>query len=285
MRRTGSSPATAALRAAKRLGIKTVPTVRLEGLSEAEVRAYVIADNRLAELADWDDEILAIELQALVALDFAVEVTGFETAEIDLLIDGLEAPGTADEGDRIPMVDRSASRVAQVGDLWLLGRHRLLCGDATQEESYKRLMAGEPAQMVFTDPPYNVPVDGHVCGLGRIRHAEFAMASRRDVGGRIHGFPGDCARPPGGAQRRRRAALRLHGLAARIRTAVGRARDVQRDEESVRLEQDQRRHGFAVPLAARARVRLQERLGAARQQCRARAATAATAPTSGSTPA
>lgn len=163
--------------AAKLLGIDEVPTIRLENMSEVEIRAYVIADNRLAELADWDDEILAIELQALVELDFDVEVTGFETAEIDLLIDGLDVPGAIDDGDRIPEVDPSASRVTQAGDLWLLGRHRLLCGDATKRESFERLMAGERAQMVFTDPPYNVPIDGHVCGLGRIRHAEFAMAS------------------------------------------------------------------------------------------------------------
>ena len=163
--------------AAKRLGIDEVPTILLETMSEVEIRAYVIADNRLAELADWDDEILAIELQALVELDFDVEVTGFETAEIDLLIDGLDAAGAIDDGDRIPEVDPSASRVTQAGDLWRLGRHRLLCGDATKRKSFERLMAGERAQMVFTDPPYNVPIDGHVCGLGRIRHAEFAMAS------------------------------------------------------------------------------------------------------------
>ncbi|MCH9053326.1 MAG: ParB N-terminal domain-containing protein [Proteobacteria bacterium] len=162
--------------AAKRLGIEAVPTIRLETMSEVEIRAYVIADNRLAELAEWDDEILAIELQALVELDFDVEVTGFETAEIDLLIDGLDAAGAIDDGDRIPEVDPSASRVTQAGDLWRLGRHRLLCGDATKRKSFERLMAGERAQMVFTDPPYNVPIDGHVCGLGRIRHAEFAMA-------------------------------------------------------------------------------------------------------------
>ena len=162
--------------AAKRLGIEAVPTIRLETMSEVEIRAYVIADNRLAELADWDDEILAIELQALVELDFDVEVTGFETAEIDLLIDGLDVAGAIDDGDRIPEVDPSASRVTQAGDLWRLGRHRLLCGDATKRKSFERLMAGERAQMVFTDPPYNVPIDGHVCGLGRIRHAEFAMA-------------------------------------------------------------------------------------------------------------
>ncbi len=163
--------------AARLLGIDEVPTIRLENMSEVEIRAYVIAENRLAELADWDDEILAIELQALVELDFDVEVTGFETAEIDLLIQSLDAPGSVDEADRLPELDETAPAVSRLGDLWRLGRHRLLCGDATRPESYEQLLAGERAQMVFTDPPYNVPIDGHVCGLGRTRHAEFAMAS------------------------------------------------------------------------------------------------------------
>lgn len=165
------------LEAAKLLGLETVPTICLENMSEAEIRAYVIADNRLAELAGWDDEILAIELQALVALDFNVEVIGFETAEIDLLIDGLDAPSADDEADAIPEIDKSEPPLTQPGDLWRLGRHRLLCGDAMQAESFERLMAGERAQMVFADPPFNVPIDGHVCGLGSIKHAEFAMAS------------------------------------------------------------------------------------------------------------
>lgn len=163
--------------AAKLLGTEAVPTICLENLSKAEIRAYVIADNRLAELAGWDDEILAIELQSLIDLDFDVEVIGFETAEIDLLIDGLGAPGAEDAGDKIPEIDESASPVTQPGDLWLLGQHRLFCGDATKAKSFEKLMAGGRAQMILTDPPFNVPIDGHVSGLGRIRHAEFAMAS------------------------------------------------------------------------------------------------------------
>ncbi len=107
-------------------------------------------------------------------LDDLLALSGFEEVGG---IDGLEAPGGDDEGDRIPAVDASAPRVSAVGDLWRLGRHRLLCGDATKAETFTRLMAGERAQMVFTDPPYNVPIDGYVGGLGRVRHADFAMAS------------------------------------------------------------------------------------------------------------
>ena len=165
--------------AAKLLGLASVPTIRLENLSQAEVRAYVIADNRLAELAGWDEKLLALELQGLIEieLDFDVELAGFETAEIDSLIAGLTDGEVRDDADGLPAINYSAPAISQSGDMWLLGRHRLLCGDATKADSYARLMDGEVAQMVFTDPPYNVPIDRHVCGLGAVKHDEFAMAS------------------------------------------------------------------------------------------------------------
>ena len=165
--------------AAKLIGLDFAPAIRLEGMTDAQVRAYVLADNRLAENAGWDKELLALELQYLsdLQIEFDPTITGFEVPEIDILIEGLDASGSDDEADRIPHVDEATAVVSRVGELWQLGRHRLLCGDATKAESFARLMAGERAQMVFTDPPYNVPVHGHVCGLGRIRHAEFAMAS------------------------------------------------------------------------------------------------------------
>jgi hypothetical protein len=161
--------------AAKLLGIATVPTIRLGQLSEVERRAYAIADNRLAELAGWDKQLLALELRYIGELEIAFELTltGFETAEIDLLLEtdaAAEAPS-----ERLPEVRGPA--VTRPGDLWLLGPHRLLCGDATDAVAYGRLMAGKRAQLVFADPPYNVPVDGHICGLGRTRHPEFPMAA------------------------------------------------------------------------------------------------------------
>lgn len=166
------------LAAAKLLGLEAVPTIRLADMTEAQKRAYVIADNRLAELAGWDDEILALELKSLseIDLDFEIERIGFETAEIDLRIASLESDNEPEEADVLPEIDEGPA-IATPGDLWLLGPHRLLCGDATKAESYKTLLDGETAQMVFTDPPYNVPVDGHVCGLGKVKHADFAMAS------------------------------------------------------------------------------------------------------------
>jgi DNA modification methylase len=164
--------------AAKRLGIDAVPTCRLSHLSEAEKRAYILADNRLAEKAHWDKGMVAIELQGLIELDFDVELTGFDTPEIDLILDAAreateEAPGPEDD---VPPC-RSGDAVSRPGDLWVLGQHRLMCADARSEAAYQGLLDGAKAQFIITDPPYNVRVDGNVCGLGKIRHREFAMAS------------------------------------------------------------------------------------------------------------
>jgi DNA modification methylase len=164
--------------AAKFLGLSTVPTICLETLTEAEIQAYVIADNRLAELAGWDQEILAIELQELIALDldFDVTITGFETPEIDILISGVNADDDVDPDDELPLLDEGPG-VTRPGDIWCIGKHRLICGDATDPDTFARLLDSAPAQLVFTDPPYNVPIEGHVSGLGKVKHREFAMAS------------------------------------------------------------------------------------------------------------
>ena len=164
--------------AAKLLGRKLVPTLALSHLSQAERRAYVLADNKLALNAGWDREILAIELQALVELEFDVELTGFSLAEIDLVLDeaGDADPDRPDlPEDVVPVVD--GTPVTRMGDIWQLGRHRLLCGDTRSPTDMDRLMEGERADLVFTDPPYNVAIDGNVCGLGSVKHREFAFAS------------------------------------------------------------------------------------------------------------
>ena len=163
--------------AAKQLGLTDVPTIALGHLTAAERRAYVIADNRLAELAGWDRDILRIEFQALAEmdLDFDLEITGFETAELDLLLDDGDGP-EADPADDAP-APAPGPAVTQVGDVWLLGPHRLICGDARSPATYAALMHGDRARAVFTDPPYNVKIDGHVCGSGTVKHREFAMAS------------------------------------------------------------------------------------------------------------
>jgi DNA modification methylase len=164
--------------AAKLLGVTAVPALRLSHLSAADRRAYVIADNRLAEKAGWDREVLVIELQALIELDFDVELTGFEVGEIDLLLhDADEAKGeSAEPEDNIP--EPQPNRVvSKVGDLWILGKHRLLCGDARDMAGYEQLLADEKAELVIGDPPYNVAINGHVTGKGAIRRREFVMGS------------------------------------------------------------------------------------------------------------
>jgi DNA modification methylase len=163
--------------AAKLLGMKKVPVLRFEHMTEAEKRAYVIADNRLAELAGWDNDLLALELSAITELDgeFELALTGFDTAEIEALLNGLDnEQSSAEEGVEI---DEQAPVVSRVGDMWQLGDHIIICGDATDPAVYDRLLGGEKAEMVFTDPPYNVPVNGHICGLGKVQHDEFVMAS------------------------------------------------------------------------------------------------------------
>jgi DNA modification methylase len=164
--------------AAKELGIATVPTLRLSHPSAEERRAYVLADKKLALNAGWDVEILAIELQALIDINFDVTLTGFSLAEIDLTLDQAQAASAVagdSAGDIIPEPPTEA--VSKPGNLWLLGRHRLLCGDARSADDVSRLMAGEQADLIFTDPPYNVAIDGNVGGLGSVRHREFAFAS------------------------------------------------------------------------------------------------------------
>jgi DNA modification methylase len=167
------------VQAATLIGIGEVPCVRLESMTPEQKRAYVLADNKLALNAGWDEEILGEELKGLLSADlgFSVEITGFTVAEIDNLIEGLlpEEPGDPDD-DIVPDITDVPLRV-KTGDVWQLGPHRLACGDALDPAVVSGLMGEEKAGMVFADPPYNVRIDGHVGGLGAIRHREFAMAS------------------------------------------------------------------------------------------------------------
>ena len=164
--------------AARLLGMKQVPTLRIGHLTETEKRAYILADNRLAEKAGWDRETLAIELQALIDADFEVELTGFATAEIDLVLgEASEKLDGALQPEDVIAEMPGGPAVTQRGDIWLLGSHRLICGDARDPACYGRLLQGQKAEFVFTDPPYNVKIEGNVTGHGRFRHRSFAMAS------------------------------------------------------------------------------------------------------------
>ena len=166
------------LEAAKQLKMASVPVLRLSHMTKEQIRAYVLADNKLALEAGWDREMLAIELQGLIDLDFEVELSGFETAEIDIVLgDSDEAAGGAQAAEDALPPPSELPPVTRLGDIWVLGKHRLLCGDAREPASYDALLDGEKAEFVFTDPPYNVKIAGNVSGLGKIRHTEFAMAS------------------------------------------------------------------------------------------------------------
>jgi DNA modification methylase len=178
------------LLAAQKLGWKTVPVIELSHLSESQYKAFLIADNRLTENSSWDEQLLGEQLKVLseLELDFDLEVIGFETAEIDVLIDGLETISAPDPDDRLPPLESSAVTVS--GDLWQLGKHRVLCGDSLVSENYERLMNGAKADLVITDPPYNVVVDGHASGLGKVHHREFAMASGEMSAGEFTEFLG-----------------------------------------------------------------------------------------------
>ena len=164
--------------AAKALGWTEVPVIAIEHLDAAQRRAFAIADNRLTENSTWDDRLLAEQLRELSILDlsFDLEATGFDMGEIDFRIESLgEKPETPDPADQFPSVQERA--VSRVGDLWQLGRHRVLCGNALDRSGFAVVMEGKTANLVFTDPPYNVPIEGHVSGLGAVCHREFPMAS------------------------------------------------------------------------------------------------------------
>jgi DNA modification methylase len=163
--------------AAKALGCETVPIVRAAHLNEPEVKTLRIALNRLGELSTWDDQALALEFKDLVDFDltldlsFDLAITGFSSPEIDQI---MSAGAQADEPeDEIPELDEVSPPVSRLGDLWRLGPHRLICGDARDPAIYARLMAGEQAAMGIHDAPYNVSIENHVSKSGR--HREFVM--------------------------------------------------------------------------------------------------------------
>jgi len=163
------------VQAAKLLGLAEVPTVQIGHLSATQKRAYILADNRLAEKAGWDKEILAVELQGLLADGFEVVLTGFETPDIDVILDAAANTKTDRHGD--DNIPAAGPAVTQPGDLWSLGAHRIFCGNALESASYGNLLDGSKASLIFTDPPYNVTIGGNVGGKGEIHHREFAMGS------------------------------------------------------------------------------------------------------------
>lgn len=179
--------------ACQSLGIDQVPTICLEHLSPTQAQAFMIADNRLTEIATWDETLLAEHLKELAALelDFDLEAIGFDVGEIDLRIHHAstsQPSQQAAEAEELPAL--RAEPISQAGDLWKLGRHFILCGDALAGASYERLLGGQLADVVFTDPPYNVPIAGHASGLGRTKHDDFVMACGEKTSGEFKQFLG-----------------------------------------------------------------------------------------------
>lgn len=161
------------LAAAIQSGLDMVPVIRLDHMTEAQKRAFILADNRIAAESSWDKGLLRSELSGLIEMGYDVELTGFDTLEIDnaLNFDDAGAEDNVDLGDGV------ASPIAQLGDLWHIGDHRVLCGDARDRLCYDRLLEGQLAQLIFTDPPYGCAIAGNVSGLGKKKHEDFVVGA------------------------------------------------------------------------------------------------------------
>lgn len=164
--------------AMKMLNAVQIPTIQLENLTPEQIKAYRIADNRLAEDAQWDSDILKIEFKELLELDFDITDTGFEIPEIDsLTIELIGDENKQDEDKEVYSLLDSIPQKVKKNDLWILGEHKIFCGDTLDPDSFKCLLMTEKAEIIVTDPPYNVKIKGHVCGNGKIQHTDFKMAS------------------------------------------------------------------------------------------------------------
>ena len=162
--------------ASRKLLFNEIPCIRLSHLTAAQKRAYVIADNKLALNASWDDELLRLELTDLKELNFDLDLTGFSAEEIDQLLTPEQVEGLTDE-DAVPEVP--VEPITKLGDIWILGKHRLMCGDSTSLDAVEKLMEGQKADMVFTDPPYNVAYEGRgeKNKLGKIKNDDMSDES------------------------------------------------------------------------------------------------------------
>lgn len=166
------------LAAAHQLALSEVPVIRIAHLSDPQKRALMLADNKIALNAGWDMDVLAAELAELSSteVDLDIDLTGFETGEIDVILNGADGKGR-DEPETAPLPDPDLSGITRRGDVWQLGEHRIMCGDALCKHDLDSLMRGDIAAAGFVDPPYNVPVNGHVSGKGQVRHREFVQGS------------------------------------------------------------------------------------------------------------
>lgn len=177
--------------AAIKLMLDQVPVIMLTHLSEYQKHTYRIADNKLAEYGKWDEDLLKIEFKEIekMSLECKLEETGFKTTESDLILDdSLKDQNVIDKlSNAVPFIPENEV-ISKSGDVWLLGPHRVICGNALEEKYYKSLMTDKFAQMISVDPPYNVKINGHVCGNGKVKHKEFAMASGEMTSEEFQGF-------------------------------------------------------------------------------------------------
>ena len=244
--------------AAKVADLPLIPTVRLSSLTPAERLAYNLADNRLVELARYDRDLLAVQLDELTKLGFdEIEVTGFSLADIDLRLgEAAEKKGdTVSPDDELPAPRKNV--VSRRGDRWLLGSHRLLCGDATVAADCQRLMDGQQADMVLTDPPWNLPTR-YFSGRGRHRHPNFVMAHGEKSEGEFIDFLATFFAARERCIQAGRDHVRVHRLEATVRVARCLATPTTVAKELDRLGKAQCRDGYLLSIAARANRRLQK---------------------------
>ena len=178
----------ARLEAANKLSLPCVPCIRASHLTETQKRTFIILDNRLTEEAEWDFQLLAKEIEFLQDEGIDLATTGFEIAEIEMIFDAVTSNTCSPATDDILPNLAPDNIVTKPGDLWILGDHRLFCGDARRLESFQILLSDEIAQLAFVDPPYNLKIRGHVSGNGRVKHREFAQASGEKTSAQFQKF-------------------------------------------------------------------------------------------------
>lgn len=170
------------IEAAKIIGLTEIPIIRLNHLSDVQKRAYRLADNKINELGGWNEDILKLELSELetICTDFDVTLTGFDTVELDVLLDDdKEKHKISETLNTEPFVPENEI-VSKPGDIWLLGKHRIICGNSLEQETFTKLMNGKKAGMILQDPPFNVKIQGHVGGSGKIKHKEYPEIRKVD---------------------------------------------------------------------------------------------------------
>lgn len=166
--------------AANILKLETVPTIKLFHLNDAQKRAYRLADNKIAENGGWNKELLSLEIKDLEKIclndNFVIQDLGFNDAELDSIVNFTDAKPINPKTNAVPFIPEDEI-ISKPGDIWQLSKHRIICGDSLNPETFAKLFENDKADMILQDPPYNVKIDGHVCGSGTIKHKEFAMAS------------------------------------------------------------------------------------------------------------